>query len=118
MQASRSGGKAAQSLWQLYVQQRSQSIGSTLPSSKNLWDVVNRRLLEPHGADAVRDIWLQVPAVTAIASEHGKGFSVLQPCECLMQPWLRGLRTHPRRTAPLRCPPLPRSTTPTPPRTA
>jgi hypothetical protein len=65
MQASRSGGKAAQSLWQLYVQQRSQSIGSTLPSSKSLWDVVNRRLLEPHGAEAVRDIWMQVRAPVA-----------------------------------------------------
>ena len=50
----------AQGLWQAYVQQRQASLGLTLPSSKSLWDVVNRRLLEPHGADAVRDIWMEV----------------------------------------------------------
>jgi hypothetical protein len=58
MQATRGGAKAAQSLWQLYVQQRGYSM--TLPSSKNLWDVVNRRRLEPHGAEAVHDIWMEV----------------------------------------------------------
>lgn len=83
MQASRSGGKAAQSLWQLYVQQRSQSIGSTLPSSKSLWDVVNRRLLEPHGTEAVRDIWMQVRAPVA-ACQSGLNTRAMH---CVMQPW-------------------------------
>lgn len=59
--ASRSqGGRAAQALWEAYVQQRRGAMGLTLPSSKSLWDVVNRGRLEPHGAEAVRDIWMQV----------------------------------------------------------
>ena len=45
MQAAR--GKAAQSLWQAYVAQRGHSM-MTMPSSKSLWDVVNRQRLEPH----------------------------------------------------------------------
>ena len=52
-------GRAAQDLWQAYVQQRRASLGLSLPSSKSLWDVVNRRLLEPHGAEAVHDIWIE-----------------------------------------------------------
>lgn len=58
MQQARS--KAAQSLWQAYVQQRRGAMGMSLPSSKSLWDVVNRGRLEPHGAEAVRDIWMEV----------------------------------------------------------
>lgn len=54
------GGRAAQALWEAYVQQRRGAMGLTLPSSKSLWDVVNRGRLEPHGAEAVRDIWMQV----------------------------------------------------------
>lgn len=52
--------RAAQSLWQLYVQQRGHSIGASLPSSTSLWDVVNRSRLEMHGPEAVRDIWMEV----------------------------------------------------------
>ena len=52
-------GKAAQSLWQAYVAQRGHSM-MTMPSSKNLWDVVNRQRLEPHGAEAVGEIWMEV----------------------------------------------------------
>lgn len=55
-------GRAAQTLWQAYVQQRSSSLGLSLPSSKSLWDVVNRSRLEPHNADAIRDIWMEVGA--------------------------------------------------------
>ena len=55
-------GRAAQTLWQAYVQQRGSSLGLSLPSSKSLWDVVNRSRLEPHNADAIRDIWMEVGA--------------------------------------------------------
>ncbi len=55
-------GRAAQTLWQAYVQQRSSSLGLSLPSSKSLWDIVNRSRLEPHNADAIRDIWVEVGA--------------------------------------------------------
>lgn len=54
------GSRAAQALWEAYVQQRRGAMGLTLPSSKSLWDVVNRGRLEPHGAESVRDIWMQV----------------------------------------------------------
>ena len=60
-------GRAAQTLWQAYVQQRGASMGLALPSSKSLWDVVNRSLLEPHNADAIRDIWMEVRQATAVA---------------------------------------------------
>lgn len=53
------GSRAAQALWEAYVQQRRGAMGLTLPSSKSLWDVVNRGRLEPHGAESVRDIWMQ-----------------------------------------------------------
>jgi hypothetical protein len=62
MQAAR--GKAAQSLWQAYVAQRGHSM-MTMPSSKSLWDVVNRQRLEPHGAEAVGEIWMEVRRVAA-----------------------------------------------------
>lgn len=53
-------GRAAQALWQAYVQRRGHSMGLTLPSSKSLWDVADRSRLEMHGAEAVRDIWMEV----------------------------------------------------------
>lgn len=72
-------GKAAQAMWQAYVQQRrAASMGLSLPSSKSLWDVVNRRLLEPHGAEAVRDIWMEVRACERLLGgvmEVLKGFT-------------------------------------------
>ncbi|PRW45501.1 assembly factor 1 for F1 component of mitochondrial ATP synthase [Chlorella sorokiniana] len=55
-------GRAAQTLWQAYVQQRSSSLGLSLPSSRSLWDIVNRTRLEPHNADAIRDIWMEFHA--------------------------------------------------------
>lgn len=52
-------GKVVHSLWNAYVQQRRGIMGLSLPSSTSLWEVVNRTRLEPHGAEAVGDIWMQ-----------------------------------------------------------
>lgn len=138
MQAARGGSKAAQSLWQLYVQQRGHSIGSSLPSSKNLWDVVNRQRMEPHGAEAVRDIWMEVrPAAWACspapllvlegAAARPVRFRGRTAAGARAHSWVRHHAV--RRLPPAfftHCPPPylpgchphPRSSMPTPPRTA
>ena len=62
--AAQAASQAGKTLWQAYVQQRG-NVGLSLPSSKSLWDVVNRRLFEAHGAEAVRDIWVEVRCPSA-----------------------------------------------------
>ena len=47
----------------------------TMPSSKSLWDVVNRQRLEPHGAEAVGEIWMEVRRAAALPGS-------LKACVC------------------------------------
>lgn len=49
----------AQSVWQLYSQQR-RITGMSMPSSKNLWDIVKREQFEKHNAAELKDIWQEV----------------------------------------------------------
>lgn len=56
-----SRSRAAQSVWQLFSEQRrSYSVGLTMPSSKSLWDIMKRDLLEKHDAEHITNIWMEV----------------------------------------------------------
>ena len=60
--AAGQGGRAATSVWQLFQAQRRAAAslaGATMPSSRNLYDIVKRDLLERHNAAQVTDIWME-----------------------------------------------------------
>ena len=68
--------RPAKGVWELWQQQR-RSVGSvggiSAPSSKSLWDVVQREQVEKHNAQQVSDIWMEVSPSRRIASGQGVG---------------------------------------------
>lgn len=58
----RAANSAGDALWKMYSQpRRAYSMGGvSAPSSRRLWDIVKKDLLENHDAKHVTDIWMEV----------------------------------------------------------
>jgi hypothetical protein len=85
--------KASTALWQLWQMGRRYGSlgGASMPSSRNLWDVVKREHFEPHSAQYCRDIWMQVSlrsrSPTRLSTAHLGCCAFPRPATSPHQPW-------------------------------